>query len=83
MKEAVHFSVIFCLVLLATAGEINAQDIRIIVRGDDMGMTQGSLAAYEKAFNEGVLTCASHAYRGMARLPVETGASVGQGFITG
>ncbi len=31
--------------------------IRLIVRGDDMGMTQGSVAAFEKAFNEGVLTC--------------------------
>jgi len=46
------------MILLAMATETNAQDIRIIVRGDDMGMTQGSLVAYEKAFNEGVLTCA-------------------------
>ena len=36
-----------------------AQDIKLIVRGDDFGMTQGSLAAFEKAFNEGVLTCGS------------------------
>ena len=36
-----------------------AQDIKLIVRGDDLGMTQGSLAAFEKAFNEGVLTCGS------------------------
>jgi len=34
-------------------------DIRLIVRGDDMGMTQGSLPAFERALNEGVLTCAS------------------------
>jgi predicted glycoside hydrolase/deacetylase ChbG (UPF0249 family) len=33
-------------------------DIRLIMCGDDMGMTQGSLVAFEKAFKEGVLTCA-------------------------
>ena len=37
----------------------HAQDIRLIVRGDDFGMTQGSILAFEKAFNEGVLTCGS------------------------
>jgi len=37
----------------------HAQDIRLIVRGDDFGMTQGSLLAFEKAFIEGVLTCGS------------------------
>jgi predicted glycoside hydrolase/deacetylase ChbG (UPF0249 family) len=36
-----------------------AEEIRLIVRGDDLGMTQGSLIAFEKAFKEGVLTCAS------------------------
>ncbi len=45
-------------ILIATAGITHAQDdIRLIVRGDDMGMTQGSLAAFEQAFNHGVLTC--------------------------
>jgi hypothetical protein len=34
-------------------------DIRLIIRGDDMGMTQGSIAAFQRAFNQGVLTCAS------------------------
>lgn len=39
--------------------ESNAQnDIRLIVRGDDFGMTQGSIAAFQRAFNQGVLTCA-------------------------
>jgi predicted glycoside hydrolase/deacetylase ChbG (UPF0249 family) len=38
---------------------INAQDIKLIVRGDDFGMTQGSLLAFEKGFNEGILTCGS------------------------
>jgi predicted glycoside hydrolase/deacetylase ChbG (UPF0249 family) len=42
------------LPLIAASG-----DIQLIVRGDDMGMTQGSLAAFEKSLNEGVLTCAS------------------------
>lgn len=35
-----------------------AQDsIRLIVRGDDLGCTQGSLIAIERAFSEGILTC--------------------------
>jgi predicted glycoside hydrolase/deacetylase ChbG (UPF0249 family) len=34
-----------------------AQDeIRVIVRGDDLGMTYGSLEAFEQAFNRGILT---------------------------
>jgi len=37
----------------------NADKIRLIVRGDDLGMTQGSLVAFERAFNEGILTCGS------------------------
>ncbi|MBN1894879.1 ChbG/HpnK family deacetylase [bacterium] len=32
-------------------------EIRLIVRGDDFGMTQGSLMAFERAFKEGILTC--------------------------
>lgn len=36
-----------------------AQEIQLIVRGDDLGMTEGSLEAVEKAMNEGVLTCTS------------------------
>ncbi len=35
------------------------KEIRLIVRGDDMGATQGTLVAVEKAMNKGVLTCAS------------------------
>jgi predicted glycoside hydrolase/deacetylase ChbG (UPF0249 family) len=41
------------------AGAQQAQQTQLIIRGDDMGMTQGSLAAFEKAFNEGVLTSAA------------------------
>ena len=36
-----------------------AEEIRLIVRGDDLGMTQGSLVAFERAYRDGVLTCAS------------------------
>ena len=45
--------------MLLTAANSGTQVTRLLVRGDDLGMTQGSLAAFEKAFNEGVLTCAS------------------------
>src|SRR5512136_1845581 len=44
----------FCMV-----SSSRAEDIRLIVRGDDMGMTQGSIVAIENGFKEGVLTCAS------------------------
>ena len=40
-------------------GVAYAQKIQLIVRGDDFGMTQGSLAAVEKAMNEGVMTATS------------------------
>lgn len=33
-----------------------SEEIKLIVRGDDMGMTEGSLEAFEQAFNHGVLT---------------------------
>jgi len=36
-----------------------SQNIDLIIRGDDLGMTQGSLVAFEKGFNGGVLTCGS------------------------
>lgn len=57
MKRTV-WSVIAAVMLLSTAWAASG-DIRLIVRGDDMGMTQGSLVAFERALNEGVLTCAS------------------------
>jgi len=50
--------VVTCTVMLVLSGVAYAQDeIRLIVRGDDMGMTEGSLEAFELAFNNGVLTC--------------------------
>jgi len=47
-------------VVLLTLSAASAQEegeIRVIVRGDDMGMTHGSVEAFEQAFNHGVLTC--------------------------
>ena len=37
----------------------DGQEVQLIIRGDDMGMTRGSLEAFEAAFNRGVLSCAS------------------------
>ncbi|MEM2906340.1 MAG: ChbG/HpnK family deacetylase [Candidatus Bathyarchaeia archaeon] len=36
-----------------------SDEIRLIVRGDDMGMTYSNLVAVEKCFEEGILTCAA------------------------
>jgi len=36
-----------------------SDEIRLIVRGDDMGMTYSNLLAVEKCFEEGILTCAA------------------------
>jgi hypothetical protein len=47
------------LVAVLTFQSVQAEEIRLIVRGDDLGMSQGSIAAFEKAFREGILTCAS------------------------
>jgi len=51
--------VLLCIIMIVMPGVADAEDIRLIIRGDDMGMTQGSLVAFERALNEGVLTCAS------------------------
>lgn len=60
VKKVLGSIVFMFLIILLTSGISNAQDeIKLIIRGDDMGMTQGSLVAFERAFNEGVLTCAS------------------------
>ncbi len=50
---------LFFILVFAVTGSIQAQETRLIIRGDDMGMTQGSLVAFERAFNQGVLTSAS------------------------
>ena len=49
----------FAVILAALPMIGNTQEIELIVRGDDFGMTQGSLVAFERGFNEGILTCAS------------------------
>jgi len=49
-----------CVTFLAAGVTMGTQEeIRLIIRGDDFGMTQGSLVAFQKAFNKGVLTCGS------------------------
>ena len=51
------FFICSCFVLFCPDAAESQEDIRLIIRGDDMGMTQGSLVAFELAFNNGVLTC--------------------------
>ena len=47
------------LITVTSTSMVQAQnEIRLIVRGDDLGMTQGSIAAFQRAFTEGVITCA-------------------------
>ncbi len=50
---------IILLMALMIAPSGGAEEIRLIVRGDDLGMTQGSIVAFDRAFKKGVLTCAS------------------------
>lgn len=45
--------------LMSRGSEVEEAGPRLIIRGDDLGMTQGSLVAFERAFNEGLLTAAS------------------------
>lgn len=60
IRKKYERAVFTLLIVLLSSGISNAQnEIKLIIRGDDMGMTQGSLVAFEKAMNEGVLTCAS------------------------
>jgi len=61
MKRKAFIFFLFAVVLVSffMAPFCHGEDIRLIVRGDDLGMTQGSIAAFEKSFKEGVLTCAS------------------------
>ncbi len=63
MKNQVSTLSIVCAGLLAflflMPAASQAQEIKLIVRGDDLGMTEGSLEAVEEAMNEGVLTCTS------------------------
>jgi predicted glycoside hydrolase/deacetylase ChbG (UPF0249 family) len=54
--KGILFLACFIFILPVIGG---AQETRLIIRGDDLGMTQGTLAAFERAFNQGVLTCSS------------------------
>jgi predicted glycoside hydrolase/deacetylase ChbG (UPF0249 family) len=58
-RASVYFLLAGFLLSFFTVPASRAEDIRLIVRGDDLGMTQGSIVAFEKGFKEGVLTCAS------------------------
>jgi predicted glycoside hydrolase/deacetylase ChbG (UPF0249 family) len=49
-------ALLFFAIALAAPTVSEAQEIRLIVRGDDFGMTEGNLEAIEKAMNEGVMT---------------------------
>ena len=42
-------AVLLCIALFITTGITHAQNIRLIVDGDDMGMTHGTLVAFERA----------------------------------
>ncbi len=50
--------VCFC-VHFVSAQENDNEKTYLIVRGDDLGMTQGSIEAFDQAIINGVLTCAS------------------------
>ena len=43
--------------MMAVSNDSN--EIKLIIRGDDMGMTHGSLVGFERSLNDGVMTCAS------------------------
>lgn len=57
-------AVMFCLLFFFFNSLVSyAQDeIRLIVRGDDLGMTQGSIAAFHKAFNQLMPHCDTSIY---------------------
>jgi predicted glycoside hydrolase/deacetylase ChbG (UPF0249 family) len=47
------------LITNAQAQKKQEESIQLIIRGDDLGSTQGTIEAFEQAINKGVLTCAS------------------------
>ena len=60
MKTITSICFVLAAVLTVLVQPALAQDeIRLIVRGDDMGMTQGSIVAFEEAFNNGIMTSAA------------------------
>ena len=59
MRKVIKAFITLLITIIIIPSITHSEDIKLIVRGDDMGMTQGSLVAFEKAFNEGILTCGS------------------------
>jgi len=59
LRLANYVGIVLVISLVVSVMHAEAEEIRLIVRGDDLGMTQGSLVAFERAFNEGILTCGS------------------------
>lgn len=59
LTAGIKMSMLMAVIFLASTSGLVGQEVRLIVRGDDMGMTQGSLEAFEAAFNRGILSCAS------------------------
>jgi chitin disaccharide deacetylase len=57
--KSIMIAMVVCLSGLLASLSWGQEEIRLIVRGDDMGMTEGSLEAFELAFNHGVLTSAA------------------------
>ena len=43
---------IAAMMLVTSIATVDAGEVRLIVRGDDLGMTQGSLVTFEGAFNQ-------------------------------
>jgi len=48
---------LLAIFLIAIPGQRQEGVVELIVRGDDMGMTQAANEAFELAFNQGILTC--------------------------
>jgi len=48
---------LLAIFLIAIPGQRQEGVVELIVRGDDMGMTQAGNEAFELAFNQGILTC--------------------------
>lgn len=61
-KTKVLLSILIILFIrfhLVSAGVIDTNNVKLIIRGDGFGLTSGSLYAFRKAFSEGVLTSAT------------------------
>lgn len=62
LKIKVVLSILIILFVrshLVSASATDTNSVKLIIRGDGFGLTSGSLYAFRKAFNEGILTCAT------------------------